>query len=88
MQPLEYKNIAGEEHLTFHSIRRLVHKELSELSAREAQKHVDSCTRCQGIYTSLTSPDQVIESRGHKYVVRPMIMGLLLVVLLVGRWKK
>ena len=32
MQPLEYKNIGSEEHLTFDSIRRLVLNQLSDSS--------------------------------------------------------
>ncbi len=83
MQPLEYKNIGGEEHLTFDSIRRLVLHELSDLSEREAKTHIDNCSRCQGIYASLANPGEIRQSTGNNYVFRPMIMGLLLVLLLM-----
>ena len=83
MQPLEYKNIGGEEHLTFDSIRRLVLHELSELSEREATKHIDNCSRCQGIHQSLAKPDEIRESYAKRPIIRPMILGLFLVVALV-----
>ena len=77
------KNIGGEEHLTFDSIRRLVLHELSELSEREASKHIETCSRCLGIYKSLAKPDEIRQSHAQRPTVRPMIMGLLLVLLLV-----
>jgi hypothetical protein len=84
MQPLEYKNIGGNEHLTFDSIRRLVLHELSELSGREAAKHIESCERCRGIYQSLAKPDEIRQSHAKRPVVRPMIVGVLLVMVLVA----
>lgn len=84
MQPLEYKNIGGKEHLTFDSIRRLVLHELTDLSEREAKKHIDNCIRCQGIYMSLAKPSEVRQSDSNNYVFKPMIMGILLVIVLIG----
>lgn len=84
MQPLDYKNIGGEEHLTFDSIRKLVLHELSELSEREAKKHMEHCMRCRDIYQSLASPNEVRQSFSDNRTVKPMVVGLLSVVGLIG----
>jgi|GEM_PF-2256929 len=84
MQPLEYKEIGGEEHLTFDCIRRLVLNQLSELSEREAKKHIEKCTRCQGIHTSLVKPDEIRQSNSQNVLIGPMVLGLGLVVVLIG----
>ena len=81
---MEYKNIGGKEHLTFESIRRLVLHELSELSGREATTHIESCERCRGIYQSLAKPEEIRQSHVKRPVVRPMIVGVLLVMVLVA----
>jgi len=84
MQPLEYKNIGSEEHLTFDSIRRLVLNELSDLSEREAKKHIDECYRCKGIHESLVSPNNIRKNTGQKRNVLIMIGGGKLVLILIG----
>ena len=84
MRPLEYKNIGGEEHLTFDSIRRLALRQLSELSEREAKKHIDKCPRCKGIHQSLSEPDVIRESNVQHVVFKPLVYGLVLVLVLIG----
>lgn len=84
MQPLEYKLIGSEEHLTFDSIRRTVLHELSDLSEREAKKHIEICERCNDIRRSLESPSEVREQYAPKRRVSPMLVGILSVFLLIG----
>ncbi len=57
--------------------------ELSELSEREALKHIETCSRCREIYLSLAKPDEIRQSYSKRPVVRPMIVGLLLVFAVV-----
>lgn len=83
MQPLEYRNIGSEEHLTFGSIRRLVFHELSDISAREANRHIADCQRCQSIHESLVRPSEVKKDHSTSVVTR-MLVGILLVVALMG----
>ncbi len=84
MQPLEYKNIGSEEHLTFDSIRRLVRHELSEQSEVEAVKHIEDCERCQGIFQSLTAPHEVRQQNIQQRKFNPFLAGILSVLVLIG----
>ena len=84
MQPLEYKNIGSEEHLTFDSIRRLVLNELSELSEREARKHIEDCFRCKSIFDSLATPSEVRKGYSYKRNTLTLIGGVLSVILLIA----
>jgi hypothetical protein len=84
MQPLEYKNIGSEEHLTFDSIRRLVLNELSDLSEREARKHIEECFRCKGIYDSLATPSEIRKGYSYKKNTLTLIGGVVTVILLIG----
>jgi len=81
---LEYKNIGSDRHLTFDSIRRLVLHELSDLSKREAKKHIDECYRCKSIHESLASPSEIIKDHSQNRNNTIMIGGVLLVVALIG----
>ena len=83
MQPLEYKNIGGEEHLTFDSIRRLALRQLTELSEREAKKHIEDCPRCNGIHTSLARPSEIRKDFSNKRNNLTLIGGVAAVVLLI-----
>lgn len=84
MQPLEYKNIGSEEHLTFDSIRRLVRYELSEQNEHEAKKHIEDCERCNGIHLSLTAPHEVRQQYIPKRKFNPFVVGILSVLALIG----
>ena len=84
MQPLEYKNIGSEKHLTFGSIRRLVLNELSDLSQREAKKHINNCYRCKGIHESLISPASIRREHPRNLNVPTLIGGLVSVILLMA----
>jgi len=84
MQPLEYKNIGSEEHLTFDSIRRLALHELSELSEREAKNHIEECERCKGIYASLITPNEIRQQNAPVAKVSPMLVGIVSVFVLIG----
>lgn len=84
MQPLEYKNIGNEEHLTFDSIRRLVLNELSEPSERDAKQHIYQCYRCKSIHESLTSPSAIRKDHSQNLNITKMVAGILLVVALMG----
>ena len=84
MQPLEYKNIGSEKHLTFDSIRRLVLNDLSDLSEREAKKHIDECYRCNSIRESLVSPGSIRKDISQNRSVPIMIGGIILVFILIG----
>ena len=84
MQPLEYKIIGSEQHLTFNSIRRLVLHELSDLSERDAKKHIEDCFRCKSIHESLTSPSEIRKIQSQNRIVPTMIGGVILVVILIG----
>ena len=83
MQPLEYKNIGSEEHLTFDSIRRLVLKQLTELSEREAKKHIEECHRCEGIFVSLTRPSEIRKDYSNRRNNVTLIGGVTAVLLLI-----
>jgi len=84
MQPLEYKTIGNEQHLTFNSIRSLVLHELSDLSERDAKKHIEDCYRCKSIQECLTSPAQIRKGQSQNQNNYTIIGGLMLVVLLIG----
>lgn len=83
MQPLEYKNIGGEEHLTFDSIRGLVLRQLSATDEQEASKHIDKCPRCQGIYKSLARPSEIRQENAPNVSTGPLLLGLGLVAVLI-----
>lgn len=84
MQLLEYKTIGSENHLTFDSIRRLVLHELSDLSERDAKKHIDVCYRCKSIHECLASPSEIRKDHSQNRNIPTIIAGVLLVVALVG----
>lgn len=84
MQPLEYKTIGSVKHLTFDSIRRLVLHELSDISERDATKHISECPRCKSIHTSLASPSEIRKDHSQNRHIYTLIGGVLLVVALIG----
>jgi len=84
MQLLEYKTIGSENHLTFDSIRRLVMHELSDLSQRDARKHIDACNRCKSIHDCLATPSEIRKGHSQNRNTTTMISGVLLVVVLMG----
>jgi hypothetical protein len=84
MQPLEYKYIGNEEHLTFDSIRRMVLHQLSDQSEREAKKHIGQCVRCKGIHQSLVAPAEVRKQHLPNRKISPALVGILLVFILIG----
>lgn len=84
MQPLEYKNIGREEHLTFDSIRRLAFHQLSTLKEREARHHIQACNRCQSIHESLALPGRVRRNRVKRSTGLQWLSSGLLVIMLLG----
>ncbi len=84
MQPLEYKNIGEEKHLTFDSIRRLVLKELSDLSEKEARNHIQQCHRCRSIQQSLAFPEDARKAKLPDQYLPKIWWSALILILVAG----
>jgi len=84
MQPLEYKYIGNEEHLTFDSIRRLVFNQLSNLCELEANQHIEDCYRCRSIHESLASPAGIRKNNSAGNIGSKVFAAILLVMVSVG----
>ncbi len=85
MQPLKYKHIGSERHLTFNSIRGLVFHRLSKPAEGKARQHIAQCSRCSSIHESLARPGRVRRRKSHhgSSVMVQLVSGSLLVILLM-----